>query len=223
VSQGDLSKWCHPVRLDATVGRTLTDASRPRFGRRLRRDPVVRACAPFYAPFIYAEDRYAASYQAAEAIARHHLTSRELTKAAHRARVARLTEAATDGGAPADDVEWAGRILGGRNDKSMPQMIDELVAEADPLTNQLTARVTGFGSWATQARNSASHGGMRTEVTVQQRYWLGEILLWLVRLHLLRSAGISLDHLTQLITRRRTFDAAVDALVSETPGTVEVR
>ena len=174
-------------------------------------DAVTLLCSPFYAPFMYSEHRYAATFQSAESIAQSKFAGAEKPKADHKQRVARIVEAAEAGGVPAEDVEWAMRVLRSRNDKTLAQLISELVASTGPLGELVLAKDPGFPGTAASARTRVSHPGGEGITTVQ-RYWYGEVLLWIVRAHIAVEAGIPAADVHRQIIQRGNFIQAVAKL-----------
>lgn len=183
--------------------------------RRTFGESITLLCGPFYAPFMYAEHRYSAAFQAAESIAQAKFTGAELAAHEHQARVAAVVDAARAAGVAERHVEWAQRILQDRNDKPLAAKITELLAGLGALGEAVLSRDPKFGRTAAGARARVAHPGGRG-LTAVQRHWYGETLLWLVRAQLLVEAGLSLDVLAQQILDRGHFTQVVERL--EQPG-----
>lgn len=90
------------------------------------------------------------------------------------------------------DIDWAIRILKGRNDKSLPALLDELAASTGELGEQILAQLPNFGKRVADARVGVSHPIARG-VGSLPLHWLGEVLSWIVRVRLLTSANVPLD------------------------------
>lgn len=136
----------------------------------------------------------------------------EKTKAEHRQRVARIVEAARAGDVPAEDVDWANGILASRNDKTLTDLIGELVAGAGALGEAILARDPDFARTVASARARVSHPGGKHGLSSVQRYWYGEVLLWVVRARLAGEAGLATDLMSHQVTKRGSFDHAVSEI-----------
>lgn len=158
-------------------------------------DAVSLAAAPFHAPFMYAEHRYATAFQAAEALATRLHGGPEKARADHGARVQDATQALARSGLPEDTVRWATRVLQGANNKSLPQLIGELLDGVGAVGPDILSAAPEFGRYAAKLRAGVSHGGAdRTDAA--RRHWHGQALLWAVRVRLLHEAGVPLAVLT---------------------------
>ena len=175
-------------------------------------EAVTLLCSPFYAPFMYSEHPYAATFQSAESIARARYAGAEKAKDEHAARVQSIIEAARASGVKAEDVEWAERVLRSRNDKTLTNLIEELLADAGPLGEAILARDPNFASTAASARTRVSHPGGERGVTTVQRYWYGQVLLWVVRARLAIEVGIPAEDVFERIIKRGTFTQSVERL-----------
>jgi hypothetical protein len=175
-------------------------------------DAVTLLCSPFYAPFMYSDHLYAAIFQSAESIARARYTGAEKSRAEHRQRVARIAEAARAGGVPPEDVDWAEGILAGRNDKKLADLIGELVADAGALGEAILARDPHFTRTVASARARVSHPGGKQGLTTIQRYWYGQVLLWVVRARLAAETGLATDVISRQVIKRGSFDHAVSEI-----------
>jgi hypothetical protein len=158
-------------------------------------DGVSLIAAPFHAPFMYAEHRYATSFQAAEALMRRLHGGPDKPGQEHRARVQAVTETLTRSGLPEETVGWATRILQGRNDKPLPRMINELLASVGEVGDDILAASSDFGRAASDLRIGVAHGGTNA-ADAALRHWHGQALLWAVRIRLLHEAGVPLPLLT---------------------------
>jgi ApeA N-terminal domain 1/Apea-like HEPN len=167
--------------------------------------------SPFYAPFMYSEHRYAATFQSAESIARKRYTGNEKAREEHAARVSAIVEAARSREIPEETVEWAERVLRSRNDKPLAALIDELVTDAGELGSLIVAQDPEFARHAASARTRVSHPGGDT-ISTEQRYWYGHVLLWLVRARLATEAGLDAEVVYSRIVQRGNFTQAVAKL-----------
>lgn len=174
-------------------------------------DVLTQLCSPFYAPFMYSEHRYASTFQAAEALARKRYSSREKSKAEHAARVKAITDAAESAEVDLATVKWAGKVLQGRNDKSLPDLISDLLVDAGAAGEQALAACPDLAQLMTKARTGVSHGGAKGATTVT-RYWLGEVLVWILRLHLIRELGVPDEEAQRLVRSNPGFTYAIEQL-----------
>ncbi|WP_293781477.1 HEPN domain-containing protein [uncultured Aeromicrobium sp.] len=173
-------------------------------------DAVVQLCAPFYVMFIYSEHRYGSVFQAAEALARSRFESRQRPKGEHAARVAAIVDAARAAGVEEAELEWAGNVLRSRNDRPLKYLIDELLERsgvvAEPQRTLLAPKMAS-------ARAGVSHGGAEGVDSVL-RYWLGQVLQWVVRAHLLDELGIPADAMAKRLRSKPGFQRALNEAVA---------
>lgn len=174
-------------------------------------ESITLLCGPFYAPFMYSEHRYSSTFQSAESIAQAKYAGAEQTQEDHRQRVGAIVEAARAAGVSDDDVAWAERVLRGRNDKPLAQLIDELIGNLGDLGQAVLRKDPNFARTAASARARVAHPGRQGLSTVQ-RYWYGEVLSWLVRAQLLVEGGLPLDALSARIIDRGNFTQTVEKL-----------
>lgn len=212
-SWASLRNWGSPTvygcdELPIEFGELLAGwlATREIFG-----EAINLVCGPFYAPFMYSEHRYSSSFQSAESIATANYAGAEQTREHHRQRVGSILEAARAAGVSEEDVAWAERVLRGRNDKPLAQLIEELIENLGGLGQAVLRQDPGFARTAATARARVSHPGRQGLSTVQ-RYWYGEVLAWLVRAELLVKAGLPLDAMSARILERGNFTQTVDRL-----------
>jgi hypothetical protein len=169
------------------------------------RDTVVQLCAPYYASFIYSENRYGSTFQAAEALAKGRFESRELPKVDHKSRVESVLAPARDAGVEQGVLDWAERVLASRNDRPLRDLIGDLLRDSDLLTpeqwEELAPRMAS-------ARTGVSHGGANATPTMT-RYWLGQILEWVVRGYFVRELGLPADEVKRRIARNPAFRRAL--------------
>lgn len=141
-------------------------------------DVVTGLCGPYYAPFIYSGHRYASTFQSAEALANGIFESRQNTRPEHRARVDAVAAALDVAGLDTENLGWARRVLLGRNDKPLRELMEELITEADEIGVRLIRAAPGLAEEAAAARALVSHPGSGGP-SVIRRYWIGEALTWL--------------------------------------------
>lgn len=184
------------------------------------REVVDLLTGPFHAPFTYVEHRYGALFQSAEAYAKRRYGGTEKTKKEHRDRVAAVTDALAAGDLPEDVVGWATRILQGRNDRSLPQMLDALAAACGQAGGDLLAAAPGFARQAAALRAGVAHGGSdRPDPLVA--HWHGEALLWLMRIALLAEAGVPVERTSARATAVPSWKRAVDEIAAHAAARAE--
>jgi hypothetical protein len=179
-------------------------------------DVVTGLCGPYYAPFIYSGHRYASTFQSAEALAHGILESRQKTRPEHRVRVDAVAAALDAAGLDTENLGWARRVLLGRNDKPLRELMEELIIEADEIGVRLTRAAPRLAEEAAAARALVSHPGSGGP-TVIRRYWIGEALTWLIRAHLLSRLGIPMKHVALKATQRASFEQVLNELRTDRP------
>jgi len=177
-----------------------------------RSEIVTLLCAPFYAPFIYSEHRYASTFQSAEGLARALVSEttgmREKEPSAHRARVEAVSTALKDSGLADEIVGWATRVLQGQNEKPLSQLITELVSTSGDLGATVLDAYPDFPKHVAWARAGVAHPGLPRTAALR-RYWLGELLLWVMRVLLLHEAGVDLTILTDAALKKPSLRRAL--------------
>lgn len=144
---------------------------------------------PYYAPFIYGEHRFASIFQAVEALHKEFFEGRDMEKAQHSARVEGVIGRLSEEELPAETIDWAKRVLTGRNDKPLWRQAQEVVESTGPLGEHILEAVPKISRMAASARTGVSHGGANS-MNSSDRYWLGEVLLWVLRAKILTEIGI---------------------------------
>jgi hypothetical protein len=172
---------------------------------------ITLLCGPYYAPFIYNQHHYASTFQSAEAIATADFAGREKHPSEHRQRVASVTEALQTAQLDQDTVDWATRIIQGRNDKPLRQLIEELISTTGDMGRQLLAAMPDLPQRAVGARVGVAHPLAARSGTLE-RYWIGEALVWVVRVHLLAQLGMAMNHLSGRVTEKAAFQEVVKEL-----------
>lgn len=217
---------CSPTRgavvsYSAPTFLTFTDSPVP-FSRLLRgwfevrskfREVLVLLLAPYYAPFIFSDHRYASTFQSAEALANILFTTSEKPKAAHRARVAAIVDAAVAAGVNEEDISWARRVLQSYNYKPLANLITELVSSLGVIGEQVLAACPSFPAFVARARTGVSHPA-KSSLSNVERYWLGDVLNWIVRAKILVEAGVSLFEVEKRISQSAPFHHALKQIHS---------
>ncbi|GHG18451.1 ApeA N-terminal domain 1-containing protein [Streptomyces hydrogenans] len=150
--------------------------------------------APLYAPFIYSAHRYASFFQSLEAyhrVRKEKFGSTDVSREEHRARVEMVVSALDAAGLPQGHAQWARNVIQGRNDKSLKDQIVDVVSSTGKLGEHILDAVPDFPKLIANARTGVSHGGADKGSNATQRYWCGEVLLWLMRVRLLQDLGIT--------------------------------
>jgi hypothetical protein len=165
---------------------------------------IALLCGPYYAPFIYSQHRYASTFQSAEAVATAELAGREKQPSQHRQRVEAVIAALQAANLDPDTIRWATAIIRGRNEKPLHQLIQELIAATGEMGSHLLAAVPDLANRAAAARIQVSHPGDGRTSAVE-RYWIGEALVWVVRVHLLAQLGVRVSDLSARVVAKPTF------------------
>lgn len=170
--------------------------------------------APYYTSFIFSDHRYASTFQSAEALANTILlTSREMSREAHLARVSAIIEAAEAANVKEEDIAWARRVLQARNDKPLAARVTEFVTSLGVIGNQVLTACPDFSALVTRARTSVSHP-TRSGLSNVERYRLGEVLNWLVRAKMLIETGLPVAEVEQRVSHRAAFQHALTQIQS---------
>lgn len=181
-------------------------------------DVMTLLCGPYYAPFIYSRHRYASTFQAAEALARAVSDTREKGRKEHRERVEAVVAVLKEAQLGEDVTGWAMRVLQSRNDKPLRQLMEELISSAGDIGHQLLAVVPDLPGLLAAARTDVSHPGAAGPGTLE-RYWLGEALIWVLRVRLLVELGMPVSQLSARVTQKAAFQNAVSELARLLPST----
>ncbi|MFF0268961.1 HEPN domain-containing protein [Kribbella sp. NPDC004536] len=177
------------------------------------RDVIVPLHAPFYASFMYSENRFASVFQSAEALHKRRFESREVSKSAHKNRVRAIIGPARRARVDAETLAWADRVLTSRNDKPLRMRIDELVRSTGAVGVAVYAANPKFAELATYARTGVSHGGRLTgsEQNIR-RFWHGMVLNWVLRSRLLLDLGVPLNEVERRTLARGAFHHALQQM-----------
>ncbi len=175
-------------------------------------DVVTQLCGPYYAPFIYSRHRYASTFQSAEALAKEVLQTREKDRTEHRARVEAVTAVLKEAQLGEDVTGWAMRVLQRRNDKPLSQLMEELISSVGDMGRELLAAAPSMPDLLAAARTGVSHGGAKKGPGALARYWLGEALIWVLRVRLLAELGVPVSDLSARVTQKPTFQAILREL-----------
>ena len=177
-------------------------------------DVMTLACGPFYAPFIFSEHRYASTFQSAEALAKELFDSKDVSKPDHKARVEAVRDALSAAALESGTTEWVLRLIQGRNDKPLRTYMQELTESVDRLGEVILSRYGDFPDRVSLARAGVSHGGLY-KVGAIERHWLGDLLLWIVRVSLLAQCGVPVAELAARATRKPRISFALDQILAE--------
>ena len=180
-------------------------------------DVVTLLCGPYYASFIYGGHRYASTFQAAEALARAASDTREKGRQEHRERVEAVVAALKEAQLSEDVVGWAMRVLQSRNDKPLRQLMEELISSASDMGRELLSAVPDLAGLLAAARTGVSHPGVEGPGALE-RYWLGEALIWVLRVRLLAELGVPVSQLSARVTAKWAFRDALSELAKLQPG-----
>jgi hypothetical protein len=172
---------------------------------------ITDLCGPYYAPFIYSGHRYASTFQSAEALAHILIETKEKTRPEHRNRVDAVAKALAVADLDSPNLDWATRVLLSRNDKPLAKLIKELIAETGDMGVQLTRAAPHLAEEAATARADVSHPGTRGPGRFR-RYWLGEAIVWVVRVHVLAQLGIPMKGLSQKAIEMASFKEVLSGL-----------
>ena len=172
---------------------------------------------PFYAPFMYTEHAFASMYQSAEKL-RSRLSGREQATKDHRARVEAIISAAIAAGIDEEHTQWARRILIGRNDKAMHDIITEVVESAGPVGAAVLNAAPEFGKTVTDARVGVAHPTTR-RLDAVGLYWHGQALWWVVRTRLLME--LLGDDAAIRVAKREPFRETVRRIATQEHGSPE--
>ena len=180
-------------------------------------DAITLLCAPYYAPFIYGSHRYASTFQSAESLARTVLITREKLRRQHRARVEAVMVVLEEAQLDAEISGWAMRVLQGRNDKPLSQLMEELISSVGEVGRALLATVPDLAGLLASARTSVSHPGAEGPDALT-RYWLGEALVWVLRVRLLAELGVPVSDLSARVIQKPAFQEILRELASFQPS-----
>jgi hypothetical protein len=185
-------------------------------------DAVTLLCGPYYAPFIYGSHRYASIFRSAEALARAVQDTQEKSSKQHRARVEAVTAVLEEAQLEPEITGWAIRVLQGRNDKPLRQLMEELISSAGDMGRELLATAPDLAGLLAAARASVSHPGAEGPGTLA-RYWLGEALIWVLRVRLLAELGVPVSDLSARVTQKTAFQDVLRELATfrASPGQPE--
>lgn len=169
--------------------------------------------APHFAPFMYSENSYGLAFQSAEAL---HRTAgfdqRDLNPGDHGERLALIQTAMEAADVPAEHRQYAMDVLKNRNDRSLRQKILDLAGRAGQVGDALLGADPQFPRNVARMRSRVSHGGARSGVKLEARYWYMQALRWLVRTLLLGELIDNSDQAASLVANRQSFKHMVEQL-----------
>jgi hypothetical protein len=177
------------------------------------RDVLILLLAPYYAPFIFSDHRYASTFQSAEALANTLFTTTEKSKRAHSARVAEIIDASVAANVNEENISWARRVLQSRNDKTLADRVAELVTSLGLIGEQVLAACPRFAVFVARARTGVSHPA-QSGLSNVERYWLGDVLNWVVRAKILVEAGLPPAEVERRVSQSAPFRHALEQIRS---------
>jgi hypothetical protein len=116
------------------------------------------------------------------------------------------------------DADWAISVLRGVNYKKLSQLMEELIAQVGDMGQELLAAVPDLPVLLARARTGVSHGGAMKGPNALGRYWLGEALIWVLRVRLLAELGVPVSDLSAYVIQKTAFQEALHELVRLRPG-----
>lgn len=186
-----------------------------------------RLLDPFYAPFMTPEHSYSATFQSAEALhdgfaeqgGMSAFDTKERPKDDHRDRVVKVLDLlrTTTGDLQDDDLDWAGRVLRARNDRSLSDKVRALVVSAGAVGDSVLAALPAFPVDAARLRGGVAHGGGRAERRRRARALHEQVLRWVVRGHILCRLLPQEHHpqFWEILATRSSFATLLRALEAE--------
>ncbi len=158
---------------------------------------------------MFSEHGFAATFQSAEALHDLVLPTRDVSKAAHRERVAAVADALESARLPEATVDWATKVLASRNDKPLGRKIEDLVRSTGAVGKAVLDADPTFGATTAAARTGVSHGGAEKALDAAGRYWYGQVLRWIVRTRLLMDLLADADQTQERVTKLAAFRFAL--------------
>ena len=95
--------------------------------------------------------------------------------------------------------------------------MEELISSAGEAGRDLLAAVPDLADRLVAARTSVSHPGAEGPGTLT-RYWLGEVLTWVLRIRLLAELGVPVRDLSASVTRKPSFQELLSELSGLRPS-----
>lgn len=89
--------------------------------------------------------------------------------------------------------------------------MDELIASTGEMGSQLLAAAPDLANRAAAARTNVAHPGTAGPGTLE-RHWIGEALVWVMRVHLLVQLGVSIGDLSATVTAKPGFRQILEEL-----------
>ncbi|MFF5483070.1 HEPN domain-containing protein [Streptomyces sp. NPDC012935] len=173
------------------------------------RDVMSLLMAPFYAPFIYSEHRFASYFQALEALHAKFYEARDTGKALHAQRVEKAIKAMGGKGLEEDTLSWVKNVLTGRNDKPLRRRVLEVVESTEDVGDYILGVAPNFARNVVLGRTAVSHGGAKP-VASESQFWHGEVLLWVMRTRILTESGV--PHVYKKAVKKDDFRYAVNQI-----------
>lgn len=174
------------------------------------RYPFALLHASHRAPFMYSDQRFAATFQCAEALSRSFFKGGERPKEEHTTRVRAVIAAAREAGVSEADLRWAQNVLQSRNDKTLRVMMNELLCATGVVGQQVVETAPDFVQHITSFRGRNAHGASAQDEDHIARYWHEQILRYVVRTFILLKLGIS--DAAEFAVGRHSFREALEQL-----------
>lgn len=172
---------------------------------------------PHYVDFMFNEHRYSSIFMSAEALFKSlGIQGREKSKPEHEARVDEIVAILQEARLDDECIRWAAGVLQNYNYKTLRQKIKELIESTGDVGAAILLACPDFPAKAASARTPVSHGGATDDLNAADRYWIGDVLRWVVRSRLLISLGVTQGEVGRLVSNKDTFRYAVDKLRSVT-------
>lgn len=169
-------------------------------------------CSSFDASFMYADNWFASTFQAAEDLANTLVAPTTEQQAAHKDKVDRAVAALEAGGLPPADLDWATQRLRSGNQPGLTAKVAALLRNAGPLGEQVLAADPNFPRRVTSLRSSVAHPSTLDEKAYAQMHWSELVLRWIVRSRLLTQAGLPADAVAEAVDRRGALAGALGKL-----------
>jgi Apea-like HEPN len=108
---------------------------------------------------------------------------------------------------------WARRVLQSRNDKTLADRVTELVSSLGVVGEQVLAACPRFAVFVARARTGVSHPAQSSLSNVE-RYWLGDVLNWVMRAKILVETGLPLTEVERRVSLSAPFRHALEQIRS---------
>ncbi|MGW0423862.1 ApeA N-terminal domain 1-containing protein [Streptomyces sp. NPDC003015] len=214
LSSSSVHGYNSPTLLTAeSADKPLTEVVSSWFELHEKLKPVITLLlSSLYAPFTYGEHRYSSIFQSVEAYHKIEKSrfgdGKEIPTGDHRKRVKAVVSALKDADLPQEHIQWAKNVIQGRNDKPLKSQIKEVVASTASFGQHIFKVSPTLCDYAYDARTGVSHGAAERGTSASSRYWIGEVLLWVMRVRLLQDLGIT--RIGKFAVSRPRFEYALE-------------